>query len=84
MRPHQHGQSTHTHDGIAQAHGQRTAHHGLNQGGVGHQPADDFASGRGFKKRGALLENVAVNRIAQIGGDAFTQPADCEKARRRK
>ena len=82
--PHQHDQGADAHHRVAQAHGQRRAHDGLHQGGVGGQAREDFAGLCGFEKLGALAQHMAVDRVAQVGRDALTQPADEVKARRRK
>ena len=73
--PHQHEQRTGAHDQVAQAHGKRRAHHGLHQRGVVGEAREHFARLRGFKKGRTLLQHMAIHRVAQVGGDALTQPA---------
>jgi hypothetical protein len=59
---------------VAQAHREGRTHHGLHQGGVVGQAREHLARLRGFKKCRALLEHMAINRVAQVAGDALTQP----------
>ena len=70
----QHQQGACAHHQIAQAHGERGAHHGLHQRGVVREARQHFARLRGLKKRRALLQHMAIDRVAHIGGDALTQP----------
>ncbi len=72
---HQHGQRAHAHHRVAQAHAQRRAHHGLHQRGVGGEAAQHLARLRGLEERRALVQHMAVHRVAQVGGDAFAEPA---------
>lgn len=50
--------------------------------GGGCQAAEHFTGSGGLKKGGALPQHMAVHRIAQVGGDALTQPADHIEPRR--
>ena len=78
--PDQHAQGADAHHRVAQAHAQGRAHHRLHQGGVSRQAAQHLAGLRGFKKLRALVQHMAVNRVAQIGGDPLAQPAHHVKA----
>ncbi len=82
--PHQHDQCADAHDRIAQAHGERGADNRLHQRGVGGQTREHFAGLCGLEELRALPQHVAVDRVAQIGGDAFTEPADQVEAHRRE
>ena len=56
----------------------------MHQRGVIRQAGQHFAGLGGFKKRRALLQHMAVHRVAHIGRDAFAQPSDGVKTQRRK
>jgi hypothetical protein len=72
------------HHHVAQAHAQAAAHHRLHQGGVGGQAAQHLAGLGALEELGALLQHMGVDGVAQVGGDALTQPADHVEAQRRE
>ena len=80
----QHRHRAEPHHGVAQAHAQARSDDRLHEGGVGGQPRQHLAGLRGLEELGALLDDMRVDGVAQVGGDALAEPGDHVKARGRK
>ncbi len=78
----QHHQAAQEQQGVAQGQRNAGADHGLDQGGVGGQARQHFAGLGGLEELGALVDHVAVDGAADVGGDAFAQPGHHVEARR--
>jgi hypothetical protein len=80
----QHRHRADAHDRVAQAHRQARADDGLDQRRVGRQARQHLAGLRRLEELRALADDVRVDGVAQVGGDALAEPAHHVEARRRK
>ena len=80
----QHRQRADAHHRVAQAHRQARADDRLHQRRVGGQARQHLAGLRRLEELGALPDDVGVDRVAQVGGDALAEPAHHVEARRRE
>ena len=80
----QHRHRADAHHGVAQPHRQARADDGLHQRRVGRQARQHLAGLRRLEELGALADDVRVDGVAQVGGDALAEPAHHVEARRRE
>ena len=79
---HHHGAGADEQHEIAQCHGHRSADRGLDLGGVGGEPRDQFAGPRRIEECGGERGEMGEHVAAQIGDNALAKRGDEVVARR--